>query len=139
LIGARKSNPWDDLFAGNMNFSSEYDPSRSLDYIENRTPAPGEQKTYSADPSPSTGGFCVVAYLPNPQQSGKVLLIAGTDSAATEGGGDFLTSEDQLSHFQKMLHLTTLPYFEVVLRTSNLNGTPIDAKIIAYRTYPSSR
>jgi hypothetical protein len=139
LIGARKSNPWDDLFAGNMNFSSEYDPSRSLDYIENRTPAPGEQKTYSADPSPSTGGFCVVAYLPNPQQSGKVLLIAGTDSAATEGGGDFLTSEDQLSHFQKMLHLTTLPYFEVVLRTSNLNGTPIDAKIIAYRPYPSSR
>jgi hypothetical protein len=138
LIGARKSNPWVDLFDGNMNFSTEYDLSRSLDYIENRTPTPGEQKTYSADPSPSTGGYCVVAYLPNPQQSGKVLIIAGTDSAATEGGGDFLTSEDQLSRFQKILHVNTLPFFEVVLKTSNLNGTPIDDKIIAYRTYPAS-
>ncbi len=81
----------------------------------------------------------MVAYLPNPQQVGKVLIIAGTDSAATEGGGDFLTSEDQLSRFQKMLNVTTLPYFEVVLRTSNLNGTPINAKIVAYRTYPATR
>ncbi|MDR3735695.1 MAG: hypothetical protein P4L10_09180 [Acidobacteriaceae bacterium] len=139
LIGARKSNPWVDLFDGNMNFSAEYDLSRSLDYIENRTPAAGEQKTYSASPSPSPGGYCVVAYLPNPQQPGRVIIISGTDSAATEGGGDFLTSEDQLSRFQKMLHVTTLPYFEVVLKTSNLNGTPIDDKIVAYRTYPSAR
>ena len=68
-----------------------------------------------------------------------MLIIAGTDSAATEGGGDFLTSEDQLSRFQKVLHVTTLPYFEVVLKTSNLNGTPIDAKVVAYRTYPAQR
>jgi hypothetical protein len=139
LIGARKSNPWVDLFAGGMNFSAEYDPIRSIDYIENKVPATGEQATYAAPPSPSTGGYCVVAFLPNPQQSGKVLVLAGTDSAATEGGGDFLTSEDQLSRFQKMLHVTILPYFEVVLKTTNLNGTPIDAKIVAYRTYSGSR
>jgi hypothetical protein len=80
----------------------------------------------------------VVAYLPNPQQSGKVVILAGTDSAATEGAGDFITSEDQLSRFQKMLHVTALPFFEAVLKTTNLNGTPIDAKIVAYRTYPPS-
>jgi hypothetical protein len=139
LIGARKSNPWVDLFAGGMNFSAEYDPNRGIDYIENKAPAPGEQAIYAAPPSPSTGGYCVAAFLPNPQQSGKVLILAGTDSAATEGAGDFLTSDDQLSRFQKMLHVTTLPYFEVVLKTTNLNGTPIDAKIVAYRTYPGSR
>ena len=138
LIGARKSNPWVDLFAGGMNFSAEYDPNRGIDYIQNKAPAVGEQATYAAPPLPSTGGYCVAAFLPNPQQSGKVLILAGTDSAATEGAGDFLTSEDQLSRFQKMLHVTTLPYFEVVLKTTNLNGTPIDAKIVAYRTYPSS-
>jgi hypothetical protein len=137
LIGARKSNPWVDLFAGEMNFSAEYDLSRSVDFIRNKKPAAGEQESYSALASASTGGYCVVAYLPNPQQSGKVIIVAGTDSAATEGGGDFLTSEDQLSRFQKMLHVTTLPYFELVLKTSNLNGTPIDARIVAYRTYPS--
>ncbi|HEV2486512.1 MAG TPA: hypothetical protein VGT08_13340 [Terracidiphilus sp.] len=80
----------------------------------------------------------MVAYLPNPQQLGKVLILAGTDSAATEGAGGFLTSEGQLSRFQKMLHVTTLPYFEVMLKTSNLNGTPIDSKIVSYRNYPAS-
>jgi hypothetical protein len=139
LIGARKSNPWVDLFAGNMNFKAEYDIDQAADYIRNMTPAAGEQATYAPPPAPSTGGYCVVAYLPNPQQPGKVLIIAGTDSAATEGGGDFLTSEDQLSRFQRMLNVATLPYFELVLKTSNLNGTPIDAKVVAYRTYPSQR
>ena len=138
LIGARKSNPWVDLFSANMNFSAEYDSSRSINFIRNHAPATGEQEIYAAPPSPSTGGYCIVAFLPNPQQSGKVIILAGTDSAATEGAGDFITSEDQLSHFQKMLHVTTLPYFEAVLKTTNLNGTPIDAKIVAYRTYPLS-
>jgi hypothetical protein len=138
LIGARKSNPWVDLFEGSLNFTTEYDSNRSIDYIRNKAPAAGEQDIYAPAPSPSTGGYCVVAYLPNPQQPGKVLILAGTDSAATEGAGDFLTSEDQLSRFQKLLHVTTLPYFEVVLKTSNLNGTPIDSKIVAYRTYPGS-
>ncbi len=138
LIGARKSNPWVDLFAGGMNFSAEYDIERSVDYIGNRAPAAGEQAAYAPPPAPSTGGYCVVAYLPNSQQTGKVLIIAGTDSAATEGGGDFVTSEDQLSRLEKMLHVAALPYFELVLKTSNLNGTPIDEQIVAYRTYLGS-
>jgi len=138
LIGARKSNPWVDLFAGSLNFTAEYDLSKSIDYIKNKAPAAGEQEIYAAQPSPSSGGYCVVAYLPNPQQSGKVVILAGTDSAATEGAGNFITSEDQLSRFENMLHVNTLPYFEVVLKTTNLNGTPIDEKIIAYRTYPGS-
>ncbi|HEX4758527.1 MAG TPA: hypothetical protein VH308_11105 [Terracidiphilus sp.] len=137
LIGARKSNPWDDLFESGMNFTAQYDSDRSVDYIRNKAPAAGEQEIYTPSPSAANGGYCVVAYLPNPQQSGKVLMIAGTDSAATEGGGDFLTSEDQLSRFQKTLHVATLPYFEAVLKTTNLNGTPIDANVVAYRTYPN--
>jgi hypothetical protein len=138
LIGARKSNPWVDLFASRLTFTAEYDTDRQRDFIQDKAPAAGEQARYEAMPLPSTGGYCVISYLPNPQQSGKVLILAGTDSAATEGAGDFLTSEDQLSRFEKMLHVTTLPYFELVLKTSNLNGTPIDAQIVAYRTYPGS-
>ena len=138
LIGARKSNPWVDLFAGGLTFTAVYDTDRQRDFIQNKAPAGGEQASYEAMPLPSTGGYCVISYLPNPQQTGKVLILAGTDSAATEGAGDFLTSEDQLSRFEKLLHVTTLPYFELVLKTTNLNGTPIDAQIIAYRTYPGA-
>lgn len=138
LIGARKSNPWVDLFSPGMNFIADYDIDRAVDLIRNRAPAAGEQATFAPPPAPSSGGYCVVAYLPNSQQPGKVIIIAGTDSAATEGGGVFLSSERQLSAFQRMLHVTTLPYFELVLKTSNLNGTPIDEKVVAYRTYPVS-
>jgi hypothetical protein len=138
LIGARKSNPWVDLFASGLTFTAEYDTDRQRDFIKDKAPAAGEQPRYEAMPLPSTGGYCVISYLPNPQQAGKVLILAGTDSAATEGAGDFLTSEDQLSRFEKVLHVTTLPYFELVLKTTNLNGTPIDAQIVAYRTYPGA-
>jgi hypothetical protein len=65
------------------------------------------------------------------------LILAGTGSEATEAGGEFITSEDQLARFQSLLHMTALPYFEVLLRTSHLNGTPMDATIVAYRTYPN--
>jgi hypothetical protein len=36
-----------------------------------------------------------------------------------------------------MLHINKLPYFEVLLKTTHLIGTPLDAKILAYPTYPN--
>jgi hypothetical protein len=140
LIGSRKSNPWVDLFAGSLNFTVEYDPNRFVSFIRNRAPAAGEQAIYTSPPAPDpNSGYSVVAYLPNPGQAGKVLIIAGTGSEATEGAGEFVTSEDQLAAFQRLLHGSTLPYFEVLLKTTHLNGTPLDAKIVAYRTYPTQR
>jgi len=140
LIGSRKSNPWVDLFASSLNFTIEYDPDRLVSFVKNRTPAPGEQPTYSAPPSPDySSGYSIVAYLPNPGQPGKVLIIAGTGSEATEGAGEFITSEEQLARFQKMLHVDKLPYFEVLLKTTHLSATPLDATIVAYRTYPAPR
>ncbi len=137
LIGSRKSNPWVDLFAGRLNFTVEYDPEKLTSYIQNHAPASGEQATYTAPPAPdSTSGYSVVAYLPNPDQNGKVLIIAGTGSEATEGAGDFLTSEESLENLQRLLHTKKLPYFEVVLRTTHLNSTPMNATVVAYRTYP---
>jgi hypothetical protein len=78
----------------------------------------------------------VVAYLPNPDHDGKVLLLEGTSSEATEAAGDFLLS-DKFSAFHQMLHTTGLPYFEVLLKTSQVRGTPLTVTIEAYRTYPA--
>lgn len=137
LIGSRKSDPWVDLFSGSMNFTAEYDPNRPGDYIKNHAPVAGEQEIYASDGSSPNTSYGVVAYLPNTQQTGRVLILAGTDSVATEGVGEFLTSENQLARFQKMLNVAALPYFEVLLKTTRLNGTPIDITIVAYRTYPN--
>jgi hypothetical protein len=135
LIGSRISNPWAGLFEGRMNFIFGYD---SISEIENRSPAAGEQKTYAWIGSGSGSyGYSIVAYLPNPDHNGNVLLMEGGGPENTQAAGDFLLSEYQLSNFQKMLHVKTLPYFELLLKTSWVKGTPISTTIEAYRTYPN--
>jgi len=138
LIGSRKSNPWVDLFSGKLNFKVEYDPDRFVSLIRNQKPIAGEQDTYVAPRAPNTvSGYSVVAYLPNSDHIGKVVIFAGTSSEATEGAGEFLTSEESLAGFQRLLHVSELPYFEALLKTTHLNGTPMNATVVAYRTYPN--
>jgi hypothetical protein len=36
-----------------------------------------------------------------------------------------------------MLHATKLPYFEVLLKASQVKGTPLSTTLVAYRTYPN--
>lgn len=133
LIGGRIANPWNDVLENQLNFNVQYD-ANGFPSITDKKPAPGEQATYSITGST---GYSVAAYLPEPDQSGKTLLIEGTTSESTEAAGDFLLSESQLSSFEKTLHVTKLPYFEVLLKTSQVRGTPISASIVAYRTYPN--
>lgn len=133
LIGARKSNPWAELFEDRMNFITEFGNNGSV-AVENRSPGRGEEKFY---PQTDTVHYCVVAFLPNPERNGIALLIEGTNAEATEAAGDFLLSENQLSSFKKALHSHTLPYFEALLKVSSVRGTPFTATVEAYRTYPN--
>ncbi len=132
LLGSEVTNPWDSLFDSRLNFAVKLDSGASSTIV-NRSPLAGEQKIYTHTDSE---GYCVVAYLPNPNSGSKVLIIEGTTVEATQAGGDFLLSEGQLSTFQKMLHTGNLPYFELLLKTSQVKGTPLVASIQAYRTYP---
>lgn len=129
LIGARKSNPWDELVDGRINFITDFNSPR----VMNRDPSPGEQPSYA---NFGSVGYCVVAYMPKLDGNGIVLLIEGTNAEATEAAGDFLFSEDQLTSFKKMLHVSTLPYFQVLLKVSSVRGTPLTSTVEAYRTYP---
>jgi len=133
LIGGRISNPWDDLFEGQMNFVAAFPPDGPITVV-NRTPMKGEQAVYTQTASAQ---YCVVSYKPNPDHNGVVLLIEGTDAEATEAAGDFLLSEDQLSAFRKILHGDRFPYFEVLLKVSSVPGTPLTATVAAYRAYPN--
>jgi hypothetical protein len=135
VIGSRIANPWGELFESQLNFIAKSD-ANGITNVINRAPAAGEQQIYVS--VYSTVEYCVVAYLPNPDhRDGKVLLIEGTGSEATESAGDFLLSEDLLSSFQKMLRVAKLPYFEVLLKISAVKGTPLTATVVAYRTYPN--
>jgi hypothetical protein len=133
LIGSPIANPWDELFESRLTFTATLNDGAPT-FITDHAPAAGEQSSYI--PTGSVG-YCTVAYLPNPDHNGSVLLLEGTGSEATEAAGDFLLSEDQLSNFQKLLHVTKLPYFDVLLKTSQVKGTPLSTTLVAYRTYPN--
>jgi hypothetical protein len=139
LIGSRKSNPWVDLYEDKINFALHYDMSRAVTEVENRKPLAGEQAVYSAPPgNEPVMGYAVIAYLQNPEQNGKVLLVEGSSSEATAAAGDFLTTEDQLKNLCKIFHTDHLPYFEILLKTSHVSGTPLSAEIIATRIHRAS-
>lgn len=138
FIGGRKSIPWDDLFDSELNFVTDYDYQHGAQIVRNRKPGPGEQPVYTVPfTADSLIGYTVVASLPNPSQTGKVIILAGTDSDATGAAADFLTSEEQMEKLRRAFHANRFPCFEVLLKTARLSGTFFDAEVVAFRTYPN--
>lgn len=136
LIGSQKSNPWVGLFTDQRNFIIEYNAAEGLTYVRNVHPRGSEQSTYSVpDDQYATQGYGVVSYLPTPSHSGDALIIEGTNSQATNAAGDFITSEGSLHELFKKLPPGKLPYFEVLLRTTRVSGTPLRAEVIGYRVF----
>jgi len=136
LIGSRKSNPWVDLFTDQMNFRIRYDPTLDQTFVDNLHPRAGEEPRYVQPVSPYASlGYSVIAYLPNPSRTASALIIEGTNAEATNAAGDFITSEDAMEGLLKRLAVKRIPYFEILLRTTRISGTPIHADVIAYRTY----
>jgi hypothetical protein len=137
LLGGEKAQPWVHLFDKDLNFQVDYEDLPPLSFVRNRNPKPGEQTAY---PEPgmvqNLTGYAMVAYLPNPNRTGHTIILAGTDSDATTAATAFLTSEDQMESFRKLLHVDRFPPFEVLLKVSRISGTFLDSERIAYRTYP---
>ena len=136
LIGGQEANPWVDLFANQMNFTIAYSPAQDRSYVRNADPRPGEQAIYPVIFRPDgIVGYGIVAYLPNPSHTADALIIAGTDSQTTDAAAEFVTSESRLEQFFKKLPPNGFPYFQILLKTSRLSGTPMTEEIVTYRTY----
>jgi hypothetical protein len=134
FVGSNRSNPWVELFEDRMTYHFKQGPDSTPSMVTIDNPSKNEQAQYliSGDPGTKTS-YCVIVFLPNPTDSGKTLIIAGTDSQATEAGGDFLTSEESLEKLQSVMHSQTFPFFQVLLRISRSSGTPLGSEIISYR------
>jgi hypothetical protein len=137
LIGSRQSNPWVSLFSDKLNFNLTYDNVNARPLIVNRAPRTGESSTYP-EPGSVEGvgtGYAVIAYLPGVSKEGKTLIIEGTDSQATGAAGDFVANEESLRTLEGKFPAGKIPYFEVLMRTSELNGVPLHGEVIALRIY----
>jgi hypothetical protein len=40
-----------------------------------------------------------------------------------------------MSNFLKKLPGNKIPYFEILLKTARMSGTPLQAEVVAFRTY----
>jgi hypothetical protein len=141
LIGSHKSNPWVELFADKANFAFEFNYEQHRPFVVNRAPRPGELPIYEQPQGPHEShiGFGAIAYLPGISGQGNVLLLQGTDSQATGAAGDFITSEEALASLERTFPPGPIPHFEILLRTSQISGTPLRSEIVAYRVYPPAR
>ena len=137
LVGSSISNPWVRLYADRLNFAMEYDINTHRSIVRNLHPKPGEPSMYTPPPAGETSqGLAVLAFLPDLNRSGFAILIEGTDSQATRAAGEFITSEDSMASLRERLgNPGQFPYFEVLLRNTQITSTPLRAEIVAYRTY----
>jgi hypothetical protein len=136
LIGGHEANPWVDLFANQMNFTISYSLAQDRSFVKNANPRPGELAIYPVIFRPDgIVGYGIVAYLPNPSHTADALIIAGTDSQTTDAAAEFVTSESRLQQLFEKFPKQKLPYFEVLLKTSRLSGTPLTEEIVTDRIF----
>jgi hypothetical protein len=140
LLGSNRSNLWNSLFEPMLKFRFDYDEQARMPVIRNQSPEPGEPTSYRAARPGETGdSYGVVALVPNLRHTGSVLIIEGTTAEGTEAAGEFImnsaTSAALLNSLMKR-NKDHIPYFEVLLRSSTLEGIAKNAQIVAERTLP---
>jgi hypothetical protein len=131
LLGSKRSTLWIELFEPQLNFRFAYQEGRLR--ILNTTPQPGEQPVYEG--TGADRGYAVLAFLPNLERTGSVLLLQGDDQVSTEAAGEFVTSEEVFATLQKRLAPAggRLPWFEALLKTSKVGNAANAYEIVALR------
>jgi len=137
LIGSARSNPWVSLLKG-RNFRIEYESSPPRGFIRNSSPRPGEQAVLRATAIAGKPGeaYGLIAFLPNLDDSGFIVSIAGTNMEGTEAAADLLLNERQFSMLLNRLGVSgqsPIPFFEAVIRASSIGGAGSASEIVAFR------
>ena len=137
LIGSIEGNPWVDLFQRQLNFrflhGAEFGGSG---IITNQHPLPGERPTYASEPNdPLLRTYGVIAYVPNLDGTGHVLLIEGVNMAGTQAAGEFLLNPTEM---QSALERAKGPNgvirpFEILIATDNIAANASQPHVLSER------
>jgi len=137
IIGAQPADPWLSLFQSKLNFVITDDDQHTR--IVNRSPRNGEAPIYGNEPgNPQRVAYGVIGLVPNLSGDGRVLIVEGTSIAGTEGAGDFVTDPAQLGPVLESIHRQygSVKPFELLLETTDLNGSAPLSRVIAMRVTP---
>lgn len=144
ILGSPHSNPWASLFqAHSAAFAFEPAPPGQWSVIRNRQPLAGEPSTYEVHTDPRTGktlSHAVVSLVQNASRTGRVLLLAGQTTSATELAGEFLMRTDALDKVLRTIgHPTngTVPDLEMILQITEVNEVGDGVALIGCRKLDS--
>lgn len=135
LIGAAAANPWVELFEPKMNFVFSDAHIRQYTVL-NRVPVGKEPAKWSSNyDDPQKRVYGVVAFMPNLSGTGNVLILEGTSMAGTECAWDFVSDDSSLLPFLKKIKRAdgTLPHFQLVLDSINVNDSSVKRTILSWR------
>jgi hypothetical protein len=137
LLGTQAGTPWIELFQDRMNFRVQHNHQWGSFSVMNRSPQGNELARYNSIRSdPAHKIYGLVALRPNLGGSGQVLILEGTSMAGTESAADFVFDDGRLLPFLDKIRRPngSLPYFELLLQSSNMNGNASQSEIVGYRT-----
>ena len=136
LIGAAAANPWVELFEPKMNFVFS-DAQFHRYTVLNRAAVGTEPSNWNSDYDDAKKRvYGVVAFMPNLSGTGNVLILEGTSMAGTECAWDFVSDDSSLLPFLQRIKRAdgTIPHFQLVLDSINLNDSSVKRTILASRT-----
>jgi hypothetical protein len=141
LFGSVDSNPWDTLFEQQLNFRFLFSPKHDTSpTIINQHPRPGEQAVYANhNIGDAYSTFGIVSFLPNLDNTGHVLMIAGLNMAGTQAAGDFVMNPDLMK--PTLEHARgpngTLRPFEILIETDSVAANASRPHVVSERIGPS--
>lgn len=136
FLGSPRSNPWSELFSDQLDFRFAYDKASGQEIIRNIHPRPDEAQSYVPTALGGATGesFAIVALVRHPDQSGQILLIAGTNAEGTEAAGRLITDMSRLSTALRACGISPnapLKHFELLLKVKTMAGSPNDERLVA--------
>jgi hypothetical protein len=135
LFGSPRSNPWVGLYQEQLDFRFEFDAAKKSEFIRNAHPQNGEPSSYvpTAEGWATGQAYAIVALVENPNQSGHVLILAGSNAEATEAAGRFATNLEFVSQTLRAHGIDPRgpkQPFEVLLRVAAMAGSPNTFEVI---------
>jgi hypothetical protein len=138
LLGSKHSDPWVSLFDKRLNFTLEYAPEVDVSYVLDKHPSGTERGIYrNSTGSGSNDTYGAIAFLPNMDGSGYVLIIQGLNMAGTQAAAETLFNSKDI---QPVLRQATMPGgalrpFEMLIETTSIGASAPEFQVVATRIY----
>lgn len=144
LLGSPISDPWVALFEDRLDFYLRYDPSRREEVVYNRRVGSGERAVY-VPTFPGWGtvqAYAIIGLVANQNEAGRILILAGSNAAATEAAYRLATDIDSLGRALREHGIDAHDreaQFEILLGVNTVASSLSNFEVVACHRLPGRR